>query len=161
MQTELANKEICKIFKQEKLSITIEVNHKVTDFLDVTFDLNSGLYKPFMKPNDIPLYINKSSNHPPCIIKNILAAVNRRLCSISSNEAVFNDAITPYQAALSQSGHNYKLKFDPPSSSNTKKKNRGRKITWFNPPYSANVSTNIGAKFLKIIEKCFPPSNPL
>ena len=35
-QTELAKKEICKMFKQEKLSITIEVNHKVTDFLDLT-----------------------------------------------------------------------------------------------------------------------------
>ena len=38
---------------------------------------------------------------------------------------------------------------------------RARKITWFNPPFSRNVATNVGAKFLKIIDKCFPPSNPL
>jgi hypothetical protein len=34
-------------------------------------------------------------------------------------------------------------------------------VTWFNPPYSANVKTNIGRDFLKLIESAFPPSNPL
>jgi hypothetical protein len=34
-------------------------------------------------------------------------------------------------------------------------------ITWFNPPYSANVSTSVGAKFLKIIDSCFPPTHIL
>ena len=53
-QTELAKKEICKIFKQNDLSITIDVNHKVVNFLDVTLDLSSELYKPFMKPKDCP-----------------------------------------------------------------------------------------------------------
>ena len=48
-QTELVKKEICKIFKKENLSITIEVNQKFTDFLDVTFDLSSNLFKAFMK----------------------------------------------------------------------------------------------------------------
>ena len=32
---------------------------------------------------------------------------------------------------------------------------------WFNPPYSINVKTNIGAKFLKLVDKHFPPGNPL
>ena len=43
----------------------------------------------------------------------------------------------------------------------SKKRSRGRKITWFNPPFSANVSTNIGAKFLRIIDTCFPPTHML
>ena len=38
---------------------------------------------------------------------------------------------------------------------------RTRNVTWFNPPYNASVSTNIGSKFLRIIDKCFPPSHPL
>ena len=63
-QTENLKKEICKVFKENKLSITIEVNHKVVNFLDITLDLNSGLYKPYMKPNDSPIYINQKSNHP-------------------------------------------------------------------------------------------------
>ena len=113
-----------------------------------------------MKPNDCPLYINKNSNHPPPVIQNIPAAVNRRLSSISANEEVFNAAVPPYQAALSKSGYEYKLEFTPPTH-RQKKSNRTRRITWFNPPYSENVSTNIGAKFLRIINKCFPPDHPL
>ena len=93
--------------------------------------------------------------------KNIPAAVNRSLSSISSNEAVFTDAIRPYQLALRNSGYTHKLEYTPPPPSNTKKRNRSRKVTWLNPPFSANVDTNIGAKFLKIIDKCFPPSHPL
>ena len=39
--------------------------------------------------------------------------------------------------------------------------NRRRHAIWFNPPFSANVTTNVGGRFLKIIDKCFPPTNPL
>ena len=98
-----------------------------------------------MKPNDTPIYINKDSNHPPSIINNIPLAVNKRLSSISANEEIFNKAATPYQEALNKSGYNYKLRYEPTQNDNcTKSKNRRRKITWFNPPYSHNVSTHIG-----------------
>merc|ERR1712208_192251 len=44
-----------------------------------------------------------------------------------------------------------------------KKRNRSSKkhIIWWNSPFSLNVKTNIGAKFLKLIDKHFPKSNPL
>jgi hypothetical protein len=32
---------------------------------------------------------------------------------------------------------------------------------YFNPPYSKNVKTNIGAKFLRLIDHHFPPGSPL
>ena len=51
-------KEIIKIFKTEGVNITIETNLTTTDFLDVSFDLSTGEYYPFRKPNDKPLYIN-------------------------------------------------------------------------------------------------------
>ena len=85
-------KEMCKIFRNYDLKITIDVNHKIVNFLDVTFDLESGLFKPFMKPNDIPVYVHKKSNHPPAITQNLPQSVNRRLSSISANEGVFKDA---------------------------------------------------------------------
>ena len=34
-------------------------------------------------------------------------------------------------------------------------------MTWFNPPYSLNVKTNIGAEFLKIVDSSFPKGHPL
>ena len=66
-QNENLKKKICKIFKDEGLRITIEANIKVVNFLDVTFDISRDIFKPFMKPNDTPTYINKDSNHSPSI----------------------------------------------------------------------------------------------
>ena len=41
-------------------------------------------------------------------------------------------------------------------------KQRKRKIIWYNPPYSANIKTNIGKTFLNLIKnKHFPKTNKL
>ena len=108
-------------------------------------------------------YVNKKSNHPPSIIKNIPAAVNKRLCKISANEAVFNEVVPPYQNALKESGYEHSLKFEQVTdiNNNSKKRNRKRNITWFNPPYSENVSSNVGARFFRELDTCFPPCHPL
>ena len=113
-QLENMKKKLCEIFKQEGLSITVEANKKEVNFLDVTLDLRTGLYKPFIKPNDIPLYVHKLSNHPPSIIENLPAGINKRLSSLSANEEIFNQAVPIYQEALRKSGYEYKLKFEAP-----------------------------------------------
>ena len=38
---------------------------------------------------------------------------------------------------------------------------RKRKITWYNPPWDSNVKTNLGRKFLLVVDKCFPKNHPL
>ena len=53
------------------------------------------------------------------------------------------------------------LKFSPIDQPEQKSRRRQRKITWFNPPYSKDVQTNIGEKFLKLVDKNFPPGHPL
>ena len=58
-------KELTAVFDNLGLKITALNNQLRTNFLDLTFDLNNGSYKPYRKPNDNPLYINQSSNHPP------------------------------------------------------------------------------------------------
>ena len=45
--------------------------------------------------------------------------------------------------------------------STRKSKNRKRNITWYNPPWDGKVKTNLGSKFLLIIDKCFPKDHPL
>ena len=52
-------KELHKCFEQFGLKITAEANLHVVNFLDVTFDLNNGKFKPYRKPNDDLLYINR------------------------------------------------------------------------------------------------------
>ena len=44
--------------------------------------------------------------------------------------------------------YKHKLKFEPSANTNKEKK-RIRYRIYFNPPYSINVKTNIGAKFLR------------
>jgi hypothetical protein len=143
------------------LKITITANLKVVDFLDVTFDLTMGTYKPYSKPNDQHLYVNTKSNHPPNIPKNIPEAVNERLSNISSNEEVFKNAAKEYQGPLNEAGYKYELNFKPTTNNKNKNRKRKRKMIYFNPPYSLGVSTRIGAKFLKILDKCFAKPNPL
>ena len=63
-------KEMCRIFKDNGLNITIKANKKVVDFVIITLDLRTGNYKPYKKPNDCTNCIHKESNHPPAIKKN-------------------------------------------------------------------------------------------
>ena len=129
-------------------------------FLDVEVDLNSGTHKPYTKPNNTLLYIDINSNHPTSVLKNTAEAVQNRLSKLSSNEEIFNQAAPPYQAALNNAGYKHTLKFTKHMTKHKRKNNR-RKMTWFNPPFSKNVKTNIGANFLKIIDSCFPVGHPL
>ena len=113
-QVELAKKKICRIFQENGFRITTQANFKSVNFLDINLNLESGLFKPYMKPNDTPVYVHKDSNHPRSILDNIPKSVNRRLSAIFSNQQVFEVACPPpYQAALNKSGYNYKLNFDP------------------------------------------------
>ena len=86
-------------------------NQKVVNFLDVTLDLKNDLFFPYMKPGNTPVYVNAKSNHPPSVIKAIPQGVNKRLCSISSSEEMFEKAIPPYQEALRKSGYNHVLTY--------------------------------------------------
>ena len=53
-QAALIKKKICAIFGEHGLKITAEANRKTVDFLDVTFNLESGTYSPYTKPNNTP-----------------------------------------------------------------------------------------------------------
>ena len=130
--------------------------------MDIEMDLQEGTYKPFIKPNDSPLYVHRLSNHPPCITKNIPVAVNRRLSTLSSSQEMFDSVKEVYQESLENSGYTHKLEYSPTiENPQDSRKNRKRKEIWFNPPYSTEVKTNIGARFLKLVDHHFPINNPL
>ena len=98
-------KDITKIFKEMDLRITIQTNLKVVNFLHITLNLNNGKYYPYRKPNDIPVYIHKQSNHSPNIIKNLPASISRRISDISYDREIFNQAVPLYEDALKSSGY--------------------------------------------------------
>ena len=136
------------------MSITIECNMQVIDFLDVNLDLKTDKYYPFRKPNSEPLYINSRSNHPPSIIKQIPSMISQRISENSCSLEEFNKAAPIYNKALAHSGFKETLKYT--DNTNRKKRSRKRNVIWFNPPYGENVKTNIGKIFLNLVCKHFP-----
>ena len=160
---DLCRKDIISIFKNIGFNIDIQTNLKIVDFLDVTFNLENGSYRPFKKPNDKLLYVHTSSNHPPQIIKQIPNSVCERLSKNSSSQEIFDTTKTEYEEALLKSGYSPKLSYTNNRSHNNKNTNKTRKrnIIWFNPPFSMNVKNNIGKIFLHLIDKHFPRSNKL
>ena len=124
--------------------------------------MNTGTHRPFIKPNNTILYVDANSNHPQSIKKNIALGVQKRLSLLSSNEAIFISAAPKYQEALDKAGYKHQLKYDPMATTGTSgKRHRAKKTYWFNPPFSQNVKTNVGAEFLKIVSSSFPKGHPL
>ena len=155
-------KDIIAVFLSLGLKITIDINLLHVNYLDVAMSLASGTFGPYLKPNATPMYINASSNHPPQIIRNIPTSINKRLSQISSSKEVFDDAKRVYQDALTASGYDYTLEFsDGSAACPPKRRQRGRNVIWYNPPYSKNVKTNIGGSFLRLIRKHFPKGSAL
>ena len=140
---------MCKIFQEYGLRITSTANVKNVNFLDINMDLQRGIHKPYMKPNDQPIYVDVQSNHPKSIIQNIPLSVNKRLSMISSNKEVFDAAVPPYQEALRNSGHTFELNYTPTVISEKKRK-RQRQIVFFNLPFSLNVRSNIAIAILSL-----------
>ena len=158
-QIERLRKDVFQIFKTMGLKVTIESNIKSTDFLDIFFDLSSNTYKPFQKEKQRPLYINKNSNHPLKIKKELPNMIANRLSKLSCSEQVFNTESILYQDGLKEAGFSEKMKYlETPNSNKTpdkKRTKRSRKVIWFNPPFSQTVKTNVGKRFLALVDKHF------
>ena len=101
---DVLRKKVVESFNKLGLKITTEINITSTDFLDVILDLESGLHKPYRKPNDTPCFIDKRSNHPKVIFKRLPEMIANRPSRNSSNEVIFTEAVGPYNDALARSG---------------------------------------------------------
>ena len=66
-EIEKTKQEVSNVFKSNGLKITIDANKNIVNFLDVTFDLTSGSYKPYMKPNNKLSYVTEQPS--PSITK--------------------------------------------------------------------------------------------
>ena len=154
------------MFKEDfGLSITLETDLTVVDFLDVTFDLHNEKYHPFRKPNDTPVYIHKDSNHPPHVTKQLPTSINKRLSEISCDKDSFDTFKGDYEKALSDSALKPTLTYMPPRTADenqaTHKRSRKRDVIWFTPPYCASLTTKFGKEFLNLIDKNFPKNHHL
>ena len=95
-QNDKIKKELIKIFQTHGLKLKIKCNLKSINYLHITFDLNTGSYRPYRKSNNDSRYINAKSNHPPSILKKqIPGAIFKWISINSSNKHIFQKA-APY-----------------------------------------------------------------
>ena len=164
-------KRVIRAFKFLEFRIEISSNIKIVNFLDVTLDLSNNSYKPFIKTNQNPSYINVDSNHPKNIIKQIPKAVNLRIAKLSANEKIFKESSKRYIEALKNSGFKEDFRYLKEDITNVitkennyydqKNKNRKREIIWFNPPFSKLANIDVGKYFFRLIDKHFKQDNIL
>ena len=121
--------------------------------------MNTGLYRPYKKAINNPTYVHTDSNHPMHVKKELPQMIGRRISDLSANQEVFNAEAAVYNNALRLAGYNNELQY----TENLIKKRRPRKkkVTWFNPPWNDEVSTNIAKKFLCMIDRHFPKNTIL
>ena len=87
-----------------------------------------------------------------------------RINTLSAEETTFNKSKNLYNNALAESGFKHQITFQiqqKTSAVTNNTKIRKRKIIWFNPPFSLNVSTNIGKKLFSLLGKHFPKTHQL
>ena len=152
-----ARKDFIQTFNDFGLKITAQANQQLTNFLDLTLNLTDSTYKPYRKPNDKPLFINRSSNHPPSIIRQLPLSINRCINTLSCDKQAFDSTAPLYNDALKHSNFNTQLTYN--RTPNNPRRNRQRNTIWYNPPFNKNVRTNIAHDFLQLIDKHFPPVN--
>ena len=88
----------------------------------MTFDLDNNAYQPFRQENYKPIYINKHSNHPPSILKQLPKSIEKRISETSSNKDIFDESIKPYKDALKESGFSEALNYITPTINKKTKK---------------------------------------
>ena len=81
--------------------------------------------------------------------------INNRFSDLSCDEQVFNQAKDGYETTLRNSGYDTNLKFEP-KNERRRRHTRNRKVIWYNPPYSSHVRTDIGRKFLRMVDRHSP-----
>ena len=105
LEIERKKKAIIKAFIKCGFSIVVDTNLKT---VDVSLDVDKNICKPYQKPN-----INKNSNHPPNILKQLPKSVVKRISETLSSEKIFNKSIKNYSKALKESGFTDELKYLP------------------------------------------------
>ena len=108
-ESERMRKRLIKTFQDNGLSIAAQTNITSANFLDVTLNLATESYKPYRKPNDQLLYIDKYSSHPRHIIESLPDTISERISELSSTKKDFEEAAPIYIEVLKQAKHDCQI----------------------------------------------------
>lgn len=104
-------KHLIKLFKGHNLNISTNINGKVINFLDVTFELSKGLYKPYAKDLRKNKYVDRRFNHDKRIFEKLHNSVQYRSSTSSRNKEIFDDNKPRYNIVRGNSNHDMKLEY--------------------------------------------------
>ena len=133
-EVELIKKDLCTIFRNHGLKITIEANKKTVNFLDVIYQtvntcpILSPTTHHFTSTENLITRLASSTTSPSLLIID---------SEISCNEDSFNKATPQYQKALNDSRYAHNLQYSQPApaqSVTSPTKKRHRNTIWYNPP---------------------------
>ena len=153
--TDNIKKEICGIFNNNGLRITIEANKQVINFLDVTFNLNQSTY------------LGISHLQSPTLHYSMFTT---RATTHRSPQRTFPPASTNNCHHYHPTRHHLTKPPSIPKSTRPKRiplppklrtKQQRNNILWYNPQFSKNISTNIGHRFLALVDNHFPRDHKL
>ena len=138
---------------------------KIVDFLDVTLNLNNGIFKPFSKNNSAPTYVNIDSNHPRSLLKQIPNAVKQRINRLSLCKRIHEESKSIYDEAFKNSGFQGRLEYvnlvksesngnnscgtgalvkvGDTNNNHSNRRGKNRKVIWSNPPFCKHTNINI------------------
>ena len=105
-ETERVKKNFIKPFQDCALKTTIKASLHIVNFLDITSDLRNNNYKPLRKSGNHPVYINKNSNDPKTILRELPKSISKRLSDLSSNKEIFQNVTPMYFEALKKNRSN-------------------------------------------------------
>ena len=81
-------------------------------------NFNNGFFKPYLKPDNVIQYINKESNHPHSIFKNLPVSIEKPLSNNSSDEKIFKEAAIYYENTSNKAGYINRWVYHTPSANN-------------------------------------------
>ena len=91
-------------------------------------------------------------------LKNDAWEAFRSICQFLTSREIFETSKIEFKIALKINEYKDRLVYENSSVNANDKNEKKRKhnVIWYNPPYSANVKTNIRKIFFKILNKHFP-----
>ena len=142
------------MFKTTDLNKTIWASLSFINFLDVQFNLNTGIYQPYSNPS----YINKKPNHISVVLNQLQKSISKCISDISSNEKICSNSVPTYSEPSSKNDFDDNLIYAPKTTDYDTSENKKykRKGTWLNLPFPLNVKTKLRKTFLKLVKKNFP-----
>ena len=94
-------KTFMETFKKYWLSITINTNLVVVNFLDIQFSLLNN-----------PIYLHKHSKHLTQVLRKLPKTIAKRISTVLSSKEIFTSSKIKYEDALKISGYKERLMFE-------------------------------------------------